>query len=127
MKISSFVVCAALCAVAAAPARAQHPRLKVVLAVRLQNPDVVLRYAKVSAKNVPVIDFDFRAAFADELMTRFSAATAATAEWRVATAADSVPLILFQKDDQKVLKEGLNAFIEDFAALMVKDHASKVR
>ena len=32
-----------------------------------------------------------------------------------------------QKDDQKLLKEGLNAFVENFSAWMVKDQAQKVR
>jgi hypothetical protein len=96
-------------------ATAQSEAPTVLVAVQVRNPDAVLRYARISAKSVPIPDFDFGALLGDELAVRLGAE--GKLQWRVATAADGVDVAALMKS-----KGPLPASIKAERLLLVDVH-----
>lgn len=115
----------AFCFVAFGAAVAQQPA--TVVAVQLQSPDFTVLemkykvfYNKSEIKKIPLVDYDFKAAFTDELMNALTEDT--RMKWRLPSATEAIDVFAVQKkkaplppmEADRVLLVG----VQDFGALL---------
>jgi hypothetical protein len=117
-----------MCLMACGTALAQQP--STVVAVQLQSPDFTVMemkyrvfYNKGEIKKIPLVDYDFKAAFTDELMNALTEDSRMS--WRVTTDKEGFEVFpvlkkkatLPQLEADRVLLVG----VQDFGALLAAD------
>lgn len=125
MRTNRYLIAAFACFVVVGVAAAQQPA--TVVAVQLQSPDfsvIEMKYRvffnKTEVKKIPLIDYDFKAAFTDELMNALADDT--RMKWRQPTDKESMDVFLVLKkkaqlppmEADRVLLVG----VQDFGALL---------
>lgn len=125
MRTIRYLIAAFAFFVVAGAAAAQQPA--TVVAVQLQSPDfsvIEMKYRvffnKTEVKKIPLIDYDFKAAFTDELMNALADDT--RMKWRQPTDKESMDVFLVLKkkaqlppmEADRVLLVG----VQDFGALL---------
>lgn len=132
MRAIRCLMLVALCLTAFVAAAAQQPT--TLVAVGLKSPDLTVKemryrvfYNRTEVKKIPLLDYDFKAALADELMNALAEDT--RMQWRAQSGNEAIDVFAVQKkkaqlpplEADRVLLVG----VEDFGAFLADLAADK--
>jgi hypothetical protein len=132
MRAIRCLLLIALCLTAFGAAAAQQPT--TVVAVGLRSPDLTVKemryrvfYNRTEVKKIPLLDYDFKAALADELLNALAEDT--RMQWRAQSGNEAIDVFAVQKkkaqlppmEADRVLLVG----VEDFGAFLADLAADK--